>query len=67
VSACEQATEIAPDSEVAWSRLAHALARTDRVTECLTACERALALGDDAEVRDLRARVLAAAPRELAA
>jgi tetratricopeptide (TPR) repeat protein len=67
VSACEQATELAPQSEVAWSRLAHALARTDRVSECLAACERALALADDAEVRDLRDQVLAAAPRELAA
>jgi tetratricopeptide (TPR) repeat protein len=65
VSACEQATELAPESASAWSRLAHALARTDRVTECLAACERALALADDPEVRDLRAQVAAAAPREL--
>ena len=50
-----------------WVRYAHALARTDRVSECLAACERALALADDAEVRDLRDQVLAAAPRELAA
>src|SRR5215218_608437 len=49
-----------------WARLAHALARTDRTAECLAACERALALGDDAEVRDLREHVLAQAPRELA-
>ncbi len=66
VSACEQATQLAADSPLAWSRLAHALARTDRTAECLAACERALALGDDAEVRDLRALVLAQAPRELA-
>jgi tetratricopeptide (TPR) repeat protein len=65
VSACEQATQLAPDSEAAWSRLAHALARTDRTAECLAACERALALADDPEVRDLREQVLAAAPREL--
>jgi tetratricopeptide (TPR) repeat protein len=65
VSACEQATQIAPDSEAAWSRLAHALARTDRTAECLAACERALALADDPEVRDLREQVLSAAPREL--
>jgi tetratricopeptide (TPR) repeat protein len=65
VSACEQATALAPESETAWSRLAHALARTDRLTECLAACDRALALADDPEVRDLRAQVLAAAPREL--
>jgi tetratricopeptide (TPR) repeat protein len=65
VSACEQATQLAPGSETAWSRLAHALARTDRTSECLAACERALALADDPEVRDLRTQVLAAAPREL--
>ena len=67
VSACEQATRLAPRNEAAWSRLAHALARTDRTSECLDACERALALADDAEVRNLREQVLAAAPRELAA
>jgi tetratricopeptide (TPR) repeat protein len=68
VSACEQATRLAPDASAAWSRLAHALARTDRMTECLAACDRALELApDDAEVADLRARVLAAAPRELEA
>ena len=66
VSACEQATELAPDSAGAWARLAHALARTDRTAECLSACERALALRDDPEVRDLREQVLAMAPRELA-
>src|SRR4051795_2028180 len=65
VSACEQATQLAPESEAAWSRLAHALARTDRVSECLAACERALALADDPEVRNLRDQVVAAAPREL--
>ena len=35
----------------AWTRLAHALARTDRVGECIAACERALELGADGEVR----------------
>jgi tetratricopeptide (TPR) repeat protein len=65
LSACEQATELAPDSGAAWSRLAHALARTDRTSECLSACERALALADDPEVRDLRDQVLASVPREL--
>jgi tetratricopeptide (TPR) repeat protein len=65
VTACEQATQIAPDSPTAWSRYAHALARTDRVSDCLAACEKALALTDDAEVRDLREHVLATAPREL--
>ena len=67
VTACEQATQIAPESPDAWARYAHALARTDRVTDCLQACERALELADDPEVRDLRDQVLAAAPRELSA
>jgi tetratricopeptide (TPR) repeat protein len=65
VTACEQATLIAPESAGAWARYAHALARTDRVRDCLSACERALELADDEAVRDLRDRVLAAAPREL--
>jgi tetratricopeptide (TPR) repeat protein len=65
VSACEQATALAPDSPGAWARYAHALARTDRTSDCLSACERALELADDPEVRDLREHVLAAAPREL--
>jgi tetratricopeptide (TPR) repeat protein len=65
VSACEQATALAPDSPTAWARYAHALARTDRTSECLDACERALALADDDEVRQLREHVLATAPREL--
>ena len=66
VSACEQATALVPSSPAAWSRYAHALARTDRTSECLEACERSLALQDDPEVRDLREQVLASAPRELA-
>jgi tetratricopeptide (TPR) repeat protein len=65
VTACEQATQLAPDSPAAWSRYAHALARTDRVTDCLAACGRALELADDPEVRNLREQVLAQAPREL--
>jgi tetratricopeptide (TPR) repeat protein len=65
VTACEQATALAPDSPTAWARYAHALARTDRVSDCLAACERALRLEPDPEVRDLRERVLATAPREL--
>ena len=66
VSACEQATALVPSSPAAWSRYAHALARTDRTSERLEACERSLALQDDPEVRDLREQVLASAPRELA-
>jgi tetratricopeptide (TPR) repeat protein len=66
VSACEQATGLAPESATAWARLAHALARTDRTTACLAACDRALGLRDDPEVRNLRAQVVGAPPRELA-
>jgi tetratricopeptide (TPR) repeat protein len=65
VSACEQATQLFPDSPAAWARYAHALARTDRISDCLEACEQALALADDPEVRDLRDQVARAAPREL--
>jgi len=67
VSACEQATQLAPQSPEAWSRYAHALARTDRVTDCLEACERALSLHNDPEVRDLRDQVARMVPRELRA
>ena len=65
VSAAEAATRLEPESQSAWSSYAHALARTDRVSECLEACERALALGDNEEVADLLARVQAAQPRSL--
>ena len=65
VTACEQATMLAPESADAWARFAHALARTDRVSDCLAACDRALELGNDPEVRNLRDQVLATAPREL--
>jgi tetratricopeptide (TPR) repeat protein len=67
VTACEQATTLAPDSPAAWARYAHALARTDRLSDCVAACERALELADDPEVRDLRDQVVRSAPRELAA
>ncbi len=67
LTACEQATTLYPDSAPAWARFAHALARTDRVSDCLEACERALELFDDPEVRDLREQVLRTAPRELRA
>ncbi len=67
VSACEAATRLAPEAPAAWSRYAHALARTDRTADCLAACERALALGEDREVRDLRTAVMARRPRELPA
>ena len=65
VSTAEAATRLEPDSQAAWSSYAHALARTDRVSECIEACRRALALGHNEEVEDLLARVLEAVPREL--
>jgi len=65
VSIAEAATQIAPDSRRAWSTYAHALARTDRLSECQQACREALALGPDAEVAELLGRIQAAAPREL--
>jgi tetratricopeptide (TPR) repeat protein len=65
VSAAEAATRLAPQSAEAWSRYAHALARTDRRTDTLAAADRALALDDDPEVRDLRDRVRESVPREL--
>jgi tetratricopeptide (TPR) repeat protein len=65
VSTAEAATRLDPDAGPAWSTYAHALARTDRVGECIAACRRALELGDDADVADLLARVEAAEPRGL--
>jgi tetratricopeptide (TPR) repeat protein len=65
VSAAEAATMIAPESPLAWSAYAHALARTDRLRECIAACEHALGLSDDSEVRDLLERTRAALPHEL--
>lgn len=67
VTACEQATVLAPESPTAWSRYAHALARTDRVTDALAACERALKLAPDEEVAALRDRLRDEAPRVLPA
>jgi tetratricopeptide (TPR) repeat protein len=65
VSAAEAATRLDPESRTAWSAYAHALARTERVSECISACKRALALGKDPEVADLLARTEATRPREL--
>jgi tetratricopeptide (TPR) repeat protein len=67
VSSAEAATVIAPESPAAWSTYAHALARTDRIAECERVCRHALTLSDDAEVKDLLDRVLAAVPRGLSA
>jgi tetratricopeptide (TPR) repeat protein len=65
IALVEAALQLEPDSAAVWSRYAHALARTDRTADCLQACERCLALGDDPEVRELRDRMRARAPREL--
>jgi tetratricopeptide (TPR) repeat protein len=65
VSAAHGATIVDPGSQAAWSTYGHALARTDRVKECIDACRRALALGSDAEVSELLARVEAMTPREI--
>jgi tetratricopeptide (TPR) repeat protein len=65
VSASEAATRLDPESIAAWSRYAHALARTDRLAEGIEACRRALALGEDPEVSELLQRLEAAQPRVL--
>ncbi|WP_205695920.1 hypothetical protein [Conexibacter sp. SYSU D00693] len=65
VTAAEQATLLDPEHPGAWSRYAHALARTDRVTDAIAASERAIALAPDDEVADLLERLRALAPREL--
>jgi tetratricopeptide (TPR) repeat protein len=65
VAACEQAVRLDEDSEHAWSRLAHALARTDRTSEAVRACERALTLGADPETAELLDRLRSQAQRVL--
>ncbi len=77
VTACEQAVALAGEGDSegegrgalaeAWSRLAHALARTDRLGDALEACEHALAHGAGDEVDHLRKRLRAAEPRVLPA
>ena len=68
VTACEQATFVDGESAAAWSRYAHALARTDRVSDAIAAAERALHLdADDAELPDLLERLRAELPRVLPA
>jgi tetratricopeptide (TPR) repeat protein len=67
VTACDQATLLDERSAEAWSRLGHALARTDRVTDAIDACDRALRLGADTEVADLLDRLRAELPRVLPA
>ena len=65
VGACEQATDIDRESPDAWSRLAHALARTDRTSEAIAAAEQALNLGAGEETAALLERLQSAAQRVL--
>ncbi len=67
VTATQQATLLAPDDGAAWARYAHALARTDRITDAIRAGERALSLIKDPEVRELLERLRDAVPRVLPA
>ena len=68
VTATEQATKLEPDSGPAWSRYAHALARTDRVSDGIAAAEHALQLNpDDLEVAELLERLRDTLPRVLPA
>src|SRR5919201_4255586 len=68
VTATEQATQLDPASAAAWTRYAHALARTDRVSDAIGAAERALDLdGSNHEVADLLERLRDAQPRVLPA
>lgn len=68
VTATEQAIHLEPDNAIAWSRHAHALARTDRVSDAIRAAGRAGELAPhDAEVADLLQRLRDAVPRALPA
>jgi tetratricopeptide (TPR) repeat protein len=67
VTACEQATVLDDHNAKAWSRLAHALARTDRVSDAIDACERCLRLAHDPEVADVLQRLREQLPRVLPA
>ncbi|MEA2182136.1 MAG: hypothetical protein QOF69_1321 [Solirubrobacteraceae bacterium] len=67
VTACEHATVLDDRSAKAWSRLAHALARTDRVSDAIHACDRTLRLAEDPEVANLLERLRDELPRVLPA
>ena len=68
LTACEQATVLEPEFAPAWSRLAHALARSDRVSDAIAAAERALALEPgDIELTELLDQLLQREPRALPA
>ena len=68
VTACEQATVLDRQSPEAWARYAHALARTDRSSDAIAACEHALALDpENTDVTDLLTRLRDQVPRVLPA
>jgi Tfp pilus assembly protein PilF len=68
VTATEQATLLDPESGQAWSRHAHALARTDRLSDAVEAAERALGVdGTNGDVAELLDRLRATRPRVLPA
>lgn len=67
VTASEQATLLDCESAAAWARLAHALARTDRVSDAIEACDTALRLARSDEVAELLARLRDELPRVLPA
>jgi len=68
LTACEQATVLQRDSAVAWSRLAHALARSDRTSDAIDAAKRALKLEpEDGELSLLLDALLAQQQRALPA
>jgi tetratricopeptide (TPR) repeat protein len=68
VTAAEQATLIDRDSSLAWTRYAHALARTDRVSDALAAASHAHELvPDDEEVAALVENLRNLQPRALPA
>jgi tetratricopeptide (TPR) repeat protein len=66
-TACEQATRLDGESSAAWARYAHALARTDRVSDAIEACDFALRLAENDEVAELLARLRDELPRVLPA
>jgi tetratricopeptide (TPR) repeat protein len=68
VSATELAVQLDGESPAAWSRHAHALARTDRITDAIQAARRAVDLAPgDAEIGGLLQRLRDAVPRALPA
>jgi tetratricopeptide (TPR) repeat protein len=68
VTATEQATMLEPENAAAWARYAHALARTDRISDAIAAADHALGMAPgDAELAELLAHLRDALPRALPA